>query len=76
MKLQGKLVGAYCAKWEKDDKTKWCYVKIKSSRIKKYCPGAVKSTIKSSKGKTIWWSNDEEVCDRESEDTYMKSKLK
>ena len=71
MKLQGKLVGAYCAKWEKDDKTKWCYVKINSSpsRIKKYCPGAVKSTIKSSKGKTIWWSNSKRVCSRKPEES-------
>ena len=55
IRLEGRLVGAYCNKWETKDKSDWCY--LIGGMNAASCPGAVKSSLGN-----FYWSSHKSVC--------------
>ena len=55
IRFEGRLVGAYCSKWETKDKSNWCY--LEGGMDAASCPGAVKSSLGN-----FYWSSHKSVC--------------
>ena len=56
IKLEGRLVRAFCNRWETGDVSEWCYIDGGTMEAAT-CPGAVKSTLGD-----FYWSNHKCTC--------------